>query len=270
MLESEKNIQRALNEAGNLASELLLESFDTNGKPITVGSITMTSKGKIDRAYQTPYGEITIARHVYQTSKGGKTFCPLEQNARIILSATPFFAKQISSKYAEMGSRCVKEDFFDNHGRNIAHTFVQDISEAVASVALSHEEEWTYSTPKIEEPLSCISVGIDGTCMLTVTDGWREAMVGTVSIYNILGERVHTIYVGATPEYGKDTFLQRMEREINHVKKIFPNVKVLGLADGAKSNWTFLNEHTDMQVLDFYHVTGYLGNVASAAFKAKS
>ncbi len=266
MLDSEKRIQDALNEAGVAATGILLERFDTTGKPIQMGSVSMTSKGQVECAYQTPYGEVTVSRHVYQTSKGGKTFCPLEQSARIILSATPMFAKQLSHKYAEIGSRRVLRDLVENHGRKITHTFVQDIAEAVAAVAQAHEEDWTYETPVQEEPVAAVSIGIDGTCMLTVTDGWRQAMVGTVALYATSGERLHTIYLGATPEYGKETFIERMETEIKHVRALFPDATYLGVADGAKDNWPFLKKHTERQLLDFYHATEYLTKVADAVF----
>ena len=119
MLDSETKIQNALNNAGTLATKELLNCFDVTGEPMAIGSVKMSSKGKIDCAYQTPYGEVIVARHVYQTGKGGKTFCPLEQNARIVLSATPMFAKQISHKYAENGSGRVIFDLNENHGRKI-------------------------------------------------------------------------------------------------------------------------------------------------------
>jgi hypothetical protein len=32
--------------------------------------------------------------------------------------------------------------------------------------------------------------------------------------YDSEGERQHTIYLGAAPEYGKKSFLERLEREI--------------------------------------------------------
>jgi hypothetical protein len=34
-------------------------------------------------------------------------------------------------------------------------------------------------------------------------------MVGTIGFYDADGERQQTIYLGATPEYGKATFLGR-------------------------------------------------------------
>jgi len=72
------------------------------------------------------------------------------------------------------------------------------------------------------------------------------------------------LYLGASPEYGKQKFLDRLEREIYSVKLQYPNAKYVGIADGAKINWEFLEKHTAYQVLDFYHATEYLSNVSHA------
>jgi len=45
MLNTEEQIQAALNEAGILATGLALKQFDTNGEPIEVNGSKMTSKG---------------------------------------------------------------------------------------------------------------------------------------------------------------------------------------------------------------------------------
>ena len=71
-------------------------------------------------------------------------------------------------------------------------------------------------------------------------DGWREAMCGSIAFYDKKGERMHTIYLGATPEYGKETFHETMLREVNRVKEKFPDVPMIGLTDGAKDNGSFL------------------------------
>jgi hypothetical protein len=270
MLNSEQSILEAVNDVGSVATQHLLERFDTNGQPISIGPVSMTTKGRVDCAYQTPYGEVVVARNVYQTSKGGKTFCPLEQDARIVLSATPLFAKQISSKYAEFGARRVINDLASNHGRVITHTFVQDVATVVASIAQANEEAWTYRTPAQKEEVATVSIGLDGTCMLTVEDGWRQAMVGTIALYSADGERLHTTYVGATPEYGKETFTNRLEAEIEHVRSLFSSAIFVGVADGAKDNWPFSKKHTSVQVLDFYHASEYLTKAADALFVGKA
>jgi len=91
-------------------------------------------------------------------------------------------------------------------------------------------------------------------------------MVGTIGRYDKAGERQHTLYLAATPEYGKATFLDRMEREIGRVKAAYPQARYVGLADGAKGNWEFLGRHTQVQVIDFGHAAEYLSDAADVLF----
>ncbi len=266
MLEAENAICDALNQAGTLATGNFLHRFDTDGSPIVVGQTKLTTKGTVDKEYQTPYGMTTVSRHVYQSPTGGKTFCPLDREARIVTSATPRFAMQLSHKYAEVSAQRVVEDLKLNHNRAITKAFVQTVADAVATVAMVKEEQWSYQLPELPADVATIGIGIDGTCLLICKDGWREAMVGTISVYDKVGERLHTTYIGATPEYGKKTFLKRMESEIAKVSAAFPTAVKVGVADGAKSNWTFLTGHTDRQVLDFYHAVEYLTGVADAQY----
>ncbi len=180
----------------------------------------MTSKGKQAKTYQTPYGSIAVKRHVYQGSIGGTTYCPLEVDAMIIITSTPRSAKQISHKYAEMSSVRQVEDLRENHGRDVHRSFVQTLVDAVGSIALSKEEDWTYRTPKLDIAIPTVSIGLDGTCMLLCDEGYRQAMVGTISLYNQKGERQHTTYIAAAPEYGRETFLGRLQLEVETVKQL--------------------------------------------------
>lgn len=270
MLDFEEVIQKALNEAGVLATQEALRRFDADGSPIQIGDTRLTSKGKLKKEYQTPYGVAPVERHVYQSSRGGKTYCPLDRNARIVVSSTPRFAKMVSHKYAEFGSARVIKDLAENHGRSVARCFVQDVTDAVAAVALAREQDWEYALPAPEEPTATVTIGIDGTCLLMREDGWRETMVGTIGFYDAEGERQQTIYLGATPEYGKATFLGRMEREIERVKASHPEARYVGLADGAKGNWEFLGRHTEVQVIDFWHAAEYLSDAGDALFSGST
>lgn len=266
MLDAEEALQQRLNEAGTLATAEILQQFDADGSPIQVGDTKLTSKGKLLKEYQTPYGVAPVERHVYQSSRGGRTYCPLDREARIVGSSTPKFAKMVSFKYAEFGSTRVITDLAENHGRPVARCFVQNLADAVAAVALAKEEDWEYALPELEGPTATITIGMDGTCLLLCEDGWRETMVGTIGLYNREGERQHTIYLGATPEYGKATFLDRLEREIERVKAAYPQARYVGLADGAKGNWSFLGRHTEVQVIDFWHAAEYLSDAAEVLF----
>jgi hypothetical protein len=162
------------------------------------------------------------------------------------------------------GARVVA-DLQANHGRKTSLNVVQRLADAVGGVAQAKEESWHYATPELDEPVRSIGVGLDGTCMLLVEDGYRQAMVGTVSLYDRQGERLHTAYVAATPEYGKETFRQRLGREIEHAQELYPRAQLTAVADGSQDNWDFLGRYTADLCVDFFHAAGYLGGAAKAA-----
>ena len=218
----EESILSACNDVGCIATEEALKKFDVDGSPIVIGDIKLTSKGAFSKTYQTPYGEIDVKRHVYQTSRGGKTYCPLEMAARIIRDTTPRFAKILSNKYARMPAPELIGDLEDNHGRKIAISFLQNVADEVASIAQLKEESWEYVIPEMKAEIKIVVASLDGAHLLMHEHGYRESMVGTISLYNYEGERQHTIYIGASPEYGKAVFLQRLEDAISLSSCLYP------------------------------------------------
>ena len=264
MLGAEEEICAALNEAGVVATAAALARFDADGEPIVTGGVKWYAKAPEAKYYQTPYGEASVTRHVYQRCEGGKIFCPLEHGARIMRNATPRFAKMVAHKLAQGSAADVQRDLEENHGRLMSKLLAQELSAFVSAVVQAREERWHYTTPKVEADITAVGVGIDGTCMLMCEGQWREAMTGSISLYDRHAQRQHTIYVGAAPEHGRAGFRERMEREIAHVKALYPQARFVGIADGAKSNWDFLAPHVDEQILDFYHASEYVTQAADA------
>ena len=211
-----------------------------------------------------------IKRYVYQASCGGKIYVPLEMSARIIHSATPKLSKILSHKYASMSAKDALNDLSINHGRKISKKYLQDVSESVFEIVENKENIWEYALPEFVEPIKTITISMDGAMLPTCTEGWRESMVGTASLFDKNGERQHTIYIGEPPEYGKSNFMNRLEKEVEKIKINYPDALYIGIADGAKNNWPFLEKHTDKQLLDFYHVTEYLTKCSHAAFPQKT
>jgi hypothetical protein len=182
VLDFEETLQDRLNEAGVVATAEGLKQFDTAGSPVTVGPVKFTTKGPVEKDYQTPYGVATVVRHDYQSPQGGPTHCPLDRDARIVVSSTPRFAKVVSHNYAEFSSPRVQVDLAANHGRAVSRCLIRDIADAVAG-AMAKQGDWSYTLPKFETRPSTAAISLDGTCTLMFEDGWREAMVGTLSFY---------------------------------------------------------------------------------------
>jgi hypothetical protein len=267
MLESEENIQNGCNDVGKIATSILLKNFDTDGTNIILGKTILYSKGLEKCDYKTPYGKVSTERHLYQNSLGGETYCPLESSARIVGSATPKLAKIMAHKHTKLSTRDVQTDLLQNHSLSLTKEYISQTSELIASFAKSKEDTWLYCIPKIDDTVHSISIGIDGTCMYLLeenTKGYREAMVGTISLQNKEGVRLHTNYLAESPEYGKNEFFERMGKEIQKTNIAYPLAIKVGLADGAQSNWNYLIPKTDIQISDFWHVTEYLKGACTA------
>ncbi len=269
MLEKEEIIQKAVNDVGCLYSSEALKSFDTNGDKIQVDGIKYTSKGLQKEKYETIYGQIEVERYVYQNSNGGKTFCPMENDAVVILNSTPRYAKIMTFKYASLSSREVTKDIEETNGRVCDYTYCKKIADYVGEIANFADGKWEYELPDDIGNVKFVSIGIDGTCMLMVEKGWREAMAGTISFFNGKNERVHTIYIGTPPEYGKKTFLTRFMSELDKVKTKYPDIPYYGVADGAHENWTFLDPIVSTSIIDFYHASEYVKLAAKSILPNK-
>jgi len=210
MLTDEQALQQSLNEAGQAAMMPMLKQFDTNGEPIRVNGIKHTVKDYAPQTYETPYGPVQVERHTYQTSKGGRAYVPLENDARMVLNSTPRYSQIVSGKYARFGADSIREDLLECNGREISRNYAKKLSDFVGAIAQCYETEWEYDLPEFDRPVRSITLGLDGTCMLMHKDGWREAMCGSIAFYDNQGERLHTIYCSATPEYGKEKFKDKI------------------------------------------------------------
>jgi len=268
-LDCEERIQKHVSMAGKVATQHFLENFDTDGSPLIVGHQKLTAKRKkVLKKYETPFGTISVNRFVYQSSQGGTTFVPLDKSARIIGNSTPRFAKLISFKYSHTNAGVVQQDLIQTLHRKVSRCYIQDISTRVADGIDSKAANWDFtSTQPLPSEVAVISIGLDGTCLYYKDEGYREAMVGTIAFHDAAGDRLHTIYVAASPEYGKATFLSRMDSEIEKVKSRYGKdgeIRYIGISDGANGYKPWLKKHTAFQILDFWHLTEYLGEASKA------
>jgi hypothetical protein len=265
MLDMENEIQDRLNEAGRIATAEALKQFDTDGSPISLSGKKLTArKQKVSQSYECPYGTVPVDRYLYQSNEGGYTYCPLEDGARIFTTSTPRYAQIVSGLYADLDGGKTKRHLFDILRRETCKRNIQNLAEAVATVAQLKEEKWEYYLPELDAEVASVAFGLDGAYMLMREDGWREAMCGTISLYDKLGNRLHTSYFAAPPEHGKQAFHTKLDREIQRTKELFPKARYIGLGDGAKDNWTYLKKHTDELLLDFWHVSEYVHKAADA------
>ena len=263
--EAEIGVQQALHEAGGSIMESVLSRYDTDGEPLERDGVCDTSKGRQEQTYQSIFSPCTLARHVYQNGDGGKTWCPLEERARILDHATCQFACLIGAKYSAASGRGTVRDLERTLQRRVSLGWVQTLAGHIGAVAVRKEPHWNYEMRTPQEKVQTFVMGIDGTCAAICEEGYKQVMAGTIALLDSDGERLETIYVANAPEEGKATFHARMEREVARLKAWEPEAPWQGIADGAPDLQAWLEQHCDTVTLDFYHVSEYV-SAASAAF----
>jgi hypothetical protein len=219
--------------------------------------------------YQTLYGEVVISRHLYQTSAGGATLCPLERNCQLSFgTATPLLTEVVSFKLASAPAGEVVQDLAKSHGVVLSATYLHHLAQQVGQIAVEKHAAWHLEPATAPAPVAIIATGVDGTTMPVVSEADKEARCGTIALYDQAGVRVHTEYLGTMPEAGKATFAQRFPTRVARVKARYPDALHVCLGDGAPWNWDFFATHYPeaVWVLDFYHAAAHLHTAAEALF----
>lgn len=266
-LVQEANLQAALNEFATQTMSLILKSYDTHGEPIVVNHRIYTSKGLSPETYQSYGGACIVERHTYQESTGGRTYCPLEQNARILENTTPHFASIVTGKYSAQSSGAVIKDLQRTMQRRVSRSYIQDVTDAVGRAALAKETFLAYQLQTPPDQIHGILVAADAANVNLVNEGYKNVCAGCFCLMDENGESLETICIANAPEEGKTNFWKRMALETARLKALLPDIPWFGISDGAPDIQAWLEQHCDVVTLDFYHLSEYL-NEAKAAFGA--
>ena len=147
--------------------------------------------------YHTLYGEVAVERHLYQTSAGGDTRCPLEELCQLsFAAATPLLAEVLSFKVSAMTPTEVAQDVA-KQGLVLSPSFIQQTAQRVGQIAVQKSAHWAVGSPEPARPVRTIATGLDGTTVPLREEHYKEAMCGTIALYDGKGQRLATTYLGA-------------------------------------------------------------------------
>jgi len=145
MLTSEETIQQTLNETGCIATAAL--KLDTDGSEIDIAGDVMRTKGEQPKAYQTLMGKLWLSVMsinaqvvVEPIAPGTRSQNHYDFNATVCQTGVPQTGLWFSARCATRSS---------GKPRRPAVSYIQRVSEAVASIIEAKEESWNYVPPKL-------------------------------------------------------------------------------------------------------------------------
>ena len=268
--QSEQLVQQIVNQIGKELTLEMLHSRDCDQAMIEREGRTWYRKAASNSSYQTLYGEVTLDRHLYQTSAGGATRCPLEENCQLSFgAATPLLAETLSFKVSAMTPGEASQDLV-KHGLQLSPSFIRETAQKVGQIAVKKATAWQLQATAPQARVEVVATGLDGTTMPLRGEDYKEAMCGTIALYNNRAERLSTEYLGAMPETGKADFTDRFTTRAAQVKALYPKALHVVLSDGALWNWQLIKKHYPeaIWILDFWHEAQHLAQAADGIFGA--
>ncbi len=249
--ECEEAVQQAVNQAGVLMTAEAMKLFDADGQPLVREGASTRPKARSPSFTRRPSGRPRWSGMCISLRPAGRTFCPLEDRAGIVLSATPRFARMIASKFAEFGSAHVQADMAENHGRTFSRGLVAHVAEAVAALAEFQADQTIYHLPDFENPTVTLVVGLDEV-EISSRPTRATAAIGSVSFYDVDGRRQYALYVTDLFEWGspadppqpdRGRFARRMNDELDRAlhKQQHKAARLIGVSGGQPWGVEFLD-----------------------------
>jgi len=271
LLTVEKNFLESIGKAGSAGiSELLLQNDETS-KILRKGNQTYYLKYKSTGTYLTLLGTIRLKRGIYQSNDSKTSICPLESKLKFINDYVSFGAVEyISYNIALMTS----QDFvkhsnkwtFMNPSQSTIKRVVSYVGEFLEKAKTS---AYIQDKVKITKGAVSLAISMDATSVLVRKKGWKQATAGTLSTYDVDGNRLNTTYIGQMPEDKKTKFKKRLEEEVSAIckKQTFSNI--VCIADGARDIWIYFKKYYPdaVYILDFFHAADHLSALSELLFK---
>jgi hypothetical protein len=205
---------------------------------------------------------------------------------------TPFLAERVARVSIEHTQAEVRAWLRREHGlhwsndrlRAAVRDFRRALVPFVAALQPTRLVQWLEQAERSRgRHRPVLAVGRDGLMLPMRSGGYEEASTATVSVYDRRRRRLGTVYLGRMPETKQTTLSQALTDLLRGVLRVYqgpvPRLayitdkgsapeeyyrrvlrKMKHPRDGRRLAWEW--------VLDFYHVCGYLGQMAEALFGA--
>ncbi len=280
---TEGAITKSLAEVGRTTLAARLSRLDPDGRDVLVDGERHWQAVRGEGRYMTSFGAVRVERGVYRAVRNGRTVVPLELRAPIIEGFWTPRAARLAALLVSDSTPYRAAQYFAELGLMApSRSSLQRLPQALESQwepkRVEFEERLRVAETVPDEAVS-VAVSLDGVLVpmrdgqkssrkaATRSDGraakgpagYREVGCGSISFYDRKGERLETRRFAYMPESGKPQLKQRLNAELTSVLEQRPDLTVVGVADGAPDNWSFLAQlGVHHQVVDFYHAVEHL------------
>jgi hypothetical protein len=265
-----------------------LQQHDVDADEIEVHGELFRRKDQYEKEYHGVSGTFTVNRTLYVPRSGrGRAIVPLEYRAGIVEGSwTPRLARVMARSVAATTPREAAELFEEFGGYKPSSSSLDRVPKALSEIWESQREFFEQEIREQETvPGEAVAVGVslDGVLIPMQGEspskdqagsgaktsrkvpqgpaGYQEASCGTISFYNVDGDRIGTVRYARAPQHKKTTLKSQLEAELESIFAVRPDLILVCLSDGAADHWEFLDELAERvgakdvrRAVDFFHV----------------
>src|SRR6266446_1229224 len=295
----EKELKAAFDEAGRSLLEETFNRREPAARDQAVPKVryhkqTYRINKRTQAEVATSFGPITLWSWLYLCCEDGEPgLHPLHVSLGIGAgAATPLLAERVARQSVDHTQAEVRAWLLREHGlrwsndrlRAVLRGFRQALEPFMAALQQARLVHWLQQAEQSrgrQRPV--LAAGRDGIMLPMRRGGYEEASTATVSVYDRRRRRLGTIYLGQMPETKQTTLSQTLTDLVRGVLRAYtgPVPRLAYITDKGSAPEAYyrrvlkkMKHPRDGQplawewVLDFYHVCGYLGQMAEALFGA--
>lgn len=222
------------------------------------------------RTYHTLRGSIRVKRKRHRSIRNGPTRCLFEERRGVMSRSTmPDLGDAILRTYTDVPGDEAAKLLTAMTGHAISSSRVKRFVVDESTAMFAQEQELfdrELATPVVPEGAQTVVISADGLSLLLRKEGWKQAMVGTLTLLDGEGDPIrrgsgtHTTRIGEMPEAGKKTIMERLAREVAALVAQRPDLALEVVIDGAPDLRSHLLRHFPgaMHLTDFFHVAEHL------------
>lgn len=300
-------LKDAFSEAGRCAYQTFIESYDVDDPTLEIHGRIVRRKMVSPKVFLTPFGEVPIARSLYQADSGGASFCPLDDFWGMKGEfATEEVREAVAYSMAHLTADETQYLFEKCAWFHPSATAIKNMTDTIGDFVEMHADtmmQVVQDAQTLGQETDVLVASMDGVNVLLREKGaqkgrpaqrpgvetasrrntaYRNATVGSISCYALPAnpheerpQRLQSSYVARMPQAGAATFKQQFEQEICATEeKLPPDITKIFLCDGHRAIWSYA-ETTPMyndyeKLIDFYHTTEHLSKAGEALFGKNS
>lgn len=255
-----------------VAIEALEEAEEEEPDVVVVAGVTWRAVLSCEATYRCLRGPLRCSRKLYRSERNGPTRSFFEERRGVMDGGFfPDLGHVIVESVAEIPAERAHKILERATGQSLSSATMKRTTVSVGNAL--RDEEAKFFSARIQRravpgDARAVVISVDALSFNLRGEGYKQATAATISLLDARGDRIETIKLGEMPEDGKETIMDRVEREVRAILKKRPRLKTEVVIDGAPDLRAHLLERFPdaLHMTDFFHVVEHVADALRTIF----